>query len=229
MFKNKYGNFLTVVLIIVIIAIVGLLGYFGYSFFVKSSKDNAAKQAISEFDKVVIENEEKNGDKEEGEIGDAELQPVDSSSTTQKNNKAYMDKYEILGTIKIPKTGVEYPILSEVTTKSLELSVAVLYPTVTETENPLNKANNTVIVGHNYRNGAFFSNNKKLSNGDQIIIKDAEGQSVTYVIYNMYQTTQEDSDYIIRDTGGAREISLSTCTDDSKGRLIIWAKEQQES
>lgn len=27
-----------------------------------------------------------------------------------------------------------------------------------------------------------------------------------------------------RDTGGKPEISLTTCTDDSKARIIIWAK-----
>jgi hypothetical protein len=29
-----------------------------------------------------------------------------------------------------------------------------------------------------------------------------------------------------RDTEGRREISLQTCTDDSSGRIIIWAAEE---
>ena len=33
---------------------------------------------------------------------------------------------------------------------------------------------------------------------------------------------------MLRDTAGKKEISLSTCTDDSSKRLIIWAKEEQE-
>ena len=28
-----------------------------------------------------------------------------------------------------------------------------------------------------------------------------------------------------RDTNGKREISLTTCTDDTRDRLIIWARE----
>ena len=36
----------------------------------------------------------------------------------------------------------------------------------------INQAGNTVIIGHNYRNGLFFSNNKKLNNGDKIYITD---------------------------------------------------------
>ena len=47
---------------------------------------------------------------------------------------------------------------------------------------------------------------------------------VKYVIYNKYETTPEDSDYMERNTDGKPEISLTTCTDDSKARLIIFAK-----
>ena len=84
---------------------------------------------------------------------------------------------------------------------------------------------NTVIVGHNYRNNLFFSNNKKLANGDKIYITDNSGNRIAYTIYNMYTTDPEDFDYAERNTNGKREISLSTCTDDVKQRLIIWAKE----
>ena len=46
------------------------------------------------------------------------------------------------------------------------------------------------------------------------------------MLYNIYETSAEDSDFIMRETNGKREISLSTCTDNSKGRLIIWAVEE---
>ena len=124
------------------------------------------------------------------------------------------------GTIKIPKTGIEYPVLGKLTTRSLEIAVAIA-------RGPgLNEVGNTVIYGHNYRNGLFFSNNKKLSNGDKIYITDASGEKVTYVIYHIYQTTPNDASYMQRETNGRREISLQTCTDDSSGRIIIWAAEQ---
>ena len=47
---------------------------------------------------------------------------------------------------------------------------------------------------------------------------------MTYTVYNKYETDDTDADYMTRDTQGAVEISLTTCTDDSKQRLIIWAK-----
>ena len=139
-----------------------------------------------------------------------------SSSTTQK----YTYKgFTVLGQIEIPKTNVKYPILEKVTKKSLETSVAIMYG-----PGP-NEIGNTTIAGHNYRNGLFFSNNKKLSNGDKIYITDNSGQRIEYVIYSMFEESPDYTDFMTRDVGNSREISLQTCTDDSKARLIILAKE----
>ena len=134
-----------------------------------------------------------------------------------KSAKTY-NGFVMVGYIQIPKTGINLPVLEEVTKASLEKSVAILYGP------GLNKPGNTVIVGHNYRNGLFFSNNKKIAVGDKIYITDLSGNKLTYVVYNTYETTPEDSEYMTRPTDGRTEISLSTCTDDSSGRIIIWAR-----
>lgn len=101
----------------------------------------------------------------------------------------------------------------------MEVGIAMLYgPGV-------NKVGNTVLAGHNYRNGTFFSNNKKLNEGDVIYLTDTSGKRVKYVIYKKYQTDSNDFSYATRTTNGKREISVSTCTDDSSARLLLWAKE----
>ncbi len=56
-------------------------------------------------------------------------------------------------------------------------------------------------------------------------IADNNGQTITYAIYKKYQTTPEDASFSTVDTNGKREIVLTTCTDDSKNRIIICAKE----
>ena len=116
---------------------------------------------------------------------------------------------------------MEYPILEKTTPSSIELAVAIMY-----SANGLNQPGNTVIAGHNYRNGSFFGNNDKLKNGDKIYITDNSGTKIKYNIYNIYETSPDDSDFIMRETNGKREVSLSTCTDNSKARLIIWAVEE---
>ena len=62
--------------------------------------------------------------------------------------------------------------------------------------------------------------------GDKVYITDTTGRRIKYNIYNIYETSPEDGDFIMRDTNGKREVSLSTCTDNSKARLIIWAVEE---
>lgn len=137
-----------------------------------------------------------------------------SSSTTKQTYKGF----GVLGTMEIPATKLKYPVLEKVTKKSIETAVAFLYGS------GLNQPGNSVIIGHNYRNGLFFSNNKKLNVGDKIYITDNEGKKLTYTIYNKFETTPEDTSFYQRDTGGKPEVTLSTCTDDSSARLIIFAK-----
>ena len=126
--------------------------------------------------------------------------------------------FNAIGTIEIPKTGVSYPILQDPPTpKKLETAIVALYPQ----DATLNTVGNVVLVGHNYRNGQFFSNNKKLTNGDRIYITDLYGNKVTYVIYNVFQTGVNDTEFYNRDTDGKMEITLSTCTDASNDQRII--------
>lgn len=89
----------------------------------------------------------------------------------------------------------------------------------------LNKIGNTVIIGHNYRNGAFFGSNKRLNEGDKVYITDNTGLRVEYTIYKKYLTPQEDYSYAQRDTNGKREVTLVTCHTDNRYRLVIWARE----
>ena len=229
--SSKYSNVLTIILVIVVTAIIGLVGYMIYDTVHQKNVNAQANTSIQEFDKVArkrvtSENETTEETTSEGSGFDDIVDSINKNATpkeeTQKpKDKVYLNGYEVLGYISIPKTKCEYPILSQVTAKSLDTAVAVLYPT----NAVLNTVGNIVIVGHNYRNNLFFSNNYKLGKGDKIIIT-SETEKVTYEIYNTYYTSQSDATYMQRDTEGRREISLSTCNNDSTQRLIIWAREK---
>lgn len=226
MFNNKYSNVLTVLLIIVIIAILGLIAYLGYDIFRKYYIDKDAQDFMERYEEQM--NNTNISDTTNTANDDTTNAYIDPGTDTQKpnngssgsnSNKYTYKGFGVLGTIEIPKTGIKYPVLDKVTIKSLEASVAYYYGP------GLNEIGNTTISGHNYRNGAFFGKNKKLANGDLIYITDNSGKKVKYTIYNIYTTSSNDGDYLTRDTNGKREISLTTCTDDSKGRLIVWARE----
>lgn len=228
---NRYGKVLTIILVILIIAILIIGGVLIYNYVIKPKIDgDRTIAAITEFDKNISEEVEGNQQGgQENQIQNnviTDIRPtenVPSNNSTQVKKKTYYEGYVMLGYITIDKTGVKEPILDEVTPEALDKAVAVLYPS-----NPkLNQPGNVVIIGHNYRNGKFFSNNKNLSTGDKIKIKDATGKELTYTIYQKFTTTEEDTSFYARDTRGAIEVTLSTCTDDAKERIIILARVEQ--
>ena len=231
MFRNKYSGFLTVLLVIAIIAIVVICAIAGTKIYKNYKAEKESKQAIAEFLTNVNTNKDNNTVSTNtitdtniivsNTIITGENVTVQQEQTTTAPKKVkFYKEFVMIGYIEIPKTDIEYPILVDTTAEALETSVGVLYPT-----NPnLNEKGNVVIIGHNYRNGKFFSNNKKLSVGDKINITDESGKKLTYTIYEIFETTPEDTEYMTRDTGDNIEISLSTCTDDGSKRLVILAK-----
>lgn len=228
MISNKYSNILTMLLVVFIVAILGIVAYFGYDLLNSKAVNDNAQSTLDEFEKAVTREtvSESTNNEVDGEVTNP-LDELNSMTNTeeevvQEPEKVYMEGYEVKGRIQIPKTGVDYPVLAEVTKRSLEIAVGIAYGP------GLNEVGNTIIYGHNYRNGLFFSDNKKLSNGDKVLITDQYGNTITYSIYNIYQTTPSDASYFTRDTQGKREISLQTCTDDSSARIIIWAVEDGE-
>lgn len=226
MFESKYSKVLTIILVIVIIAIVGLLGFLGYDYYQNYMVTKDTTDFVDNFQGEIEDGnvtEEGNASEEGNESGNPfdEIKAVEGNASSSNSGKRPTYKgFGVLGTIEIPATNLKYPVLEKVTKSSIEAAVARLYPSSGE----LNEPYNTVIIGHNYRNGLFFSNNKKLNNGDKIYITDNNGNKKTYTIYNKFETTPEDTSFYQRDTGGVPEITLSTCTDDSKARLILFAK-----
>lgn len=219
MFNNsKYGNLLTVILVISIVAIVGIIAIIGYKMYKSYYTKTGALTAATEFEQAVQDNNAVQNDNTNSIISN--IQDTFNNTTGSTGQKTTYKGFVVVGTIQIPAIDLKYPILEKNTKKSLETSVALMY-----TSNGLNEVGNSVIIGHNYRNGTMFSNVKKLKKGDIIYITDTSGRKVKYTIYDIYRTSGSDGKYITRNTGGKREISLSTCTDDSKARTIVLAKE----
>lgn len=227
--NSKYSNVLTILLVIIIIAILCIIGFLGYRYVKSINSKNQSEDFVDAFlndtnanqntdnnTSTENNNNDNNNDDDYVVNVDEGTKPNDETSGTAQKYKGYT----VAGSIEIPATNLKCPILSreEYSTSALATSVCEIYGP------GLNKEGNTVISGHNFRNGNFFSNNKKLNNGDKIYITDLTGKRLSYTIYNKYETEDNDSDYMVRDTQGATEISLTTCTDDSQKRIIIWAK-----
>lgn len=88
------------------------------------------------------------------------------------------------------------------------------------------KYGNLCIAGHNYKNNTFFSNLSKLEIGDIINIKDINGNTLDYKIYDIYKSTQTDLSSVNQDTNNLRVITLITCDNfNDNFRTVVKAKE----
>lgn len=128
-------------------------------------------------------------------------------------------EYYTLAVINIPKINVNYPIFSETTTELLKISPCKFWGA-----DP-NQEGNFCIVGHNYRNRHFFSKVPTLENGDIIEITDMYGRTLQYAVYDKFVVEPDDTACTSQLTNGRTEITLITCTDDSKQRVIVKARE----
>ena len=158
----------------------------------------------------------------------------DSSQTEEVNTKINNQPvkktvdgytYQTTATIMIPKIGVDLPIL-EGETGSVKETERLLKISPCKFWGPnINEVGNYCIVGHNYRNKLFFSKVPTLVNGDKITISETSGRVVTYEVYDKYVVEPSNKSCTSQLTGGKKEITLITCTDDSQGRYIIKARE----
>ena len=132
--------------------------------------------------------------------------------------------FDTFGEIRIPAIDLKQKVISSVTPDAIEVTCAYLY-----SSNGFNQVGNTVIIGHNYRNGKLFSNVTKLEVGNKIYLKTNGQEEIEYEVYKVFVTTSSDATFYNRETNGKREITLSTCTDDADttdNRLIVLAREK---
>lgn len=226
MFENKYSKVLTIMLVAIIIAIVVLLGFLAFDYLHKYSSTKQASDFVEDYQGDLNSGDqgsEENVVEENATLGEIDQIQSGTTSSNASGKKKYKG-FTVVGTMKIPSINLEYPIVEEITTKSLETALVALYPS----GDNLNMPGNTVVIGHNYRNGTFFSNLKKLATGAKIYVTDYKGTTLNYEVYNKFEANQNDTSFYARDTNGLAELTLSTCTDASNDqRTIIFAKQVQ--
>ena len=224
--EEAYKKVLNVFFIILLIILLCIAGYVAYRFISAKIINDDSDKYIAEFtneigdiDGNIISDETLNDSTNSNETSTNKAEKVKTarSSLSKKSVGKYYN-YDVCGYIRIPKTGIKYPIIATLSKQALEKGVCVEYG-----PGP-NEPGNTVIAGHNYLNRLFFSKNKNLNIGDKVYITDLYGVTVEYTIYNKFETSPQDTSYMFRDTGGIPEITLATCSQNGSARLILYAK-----
>lgn len=157
------------------------------------------------------------------EITEPSIIQVNEQAKVQTSASGY--NYKSIATIEIPKLKLNYPILQG-ETGTPEETEALLKMSPCKYHGPEpNEIGNFCVVGHNYRNSKFFSKVPTLVSGDTVKITDLTGRTITYVVYDKYTVDPSDTRCTTQLTGGKKEVTVITCTDDSKGRVVVKCKE----
>lgn len=148
--------------------------------------------------------------------------PIQSQTQKQYPKEEIIKEYkgyEVCARLQIPAIELETYVLKEYSIQALNVSVTKFWGA-----NP-NQIGNFCVAGHNFVRKNMFRNLKKLVVGDKIIVTDNFVGIVEYEVYDIFQVNPKEVDCLDQETNGKREITLITCTTDSKKRIIVKARE----
>lgn len=128
--------------------------------------------------------------------------------------------YEIEGIIEIPKIKIKYPILNKTTEETMKISVTKFWGP------DLNQIGNYTIAGHNNKDGTMFGKTKNLQIGDIIKLTNLKNEVIEYEIFDIYSINPNDVSCVESVKAKTREVTLITCTNGHKNRLIVKAREK---
>ena len=187
-----------ILLVILIISAV-IVSFLVITKYINMSKvENEAKQIIENIN-VEIQSNNNN-------------EPITEIKQEIQGNK-------VVGIIKIPKIELEYPILETTSVETLKLSITKFWG------NQINEIGNVTLAGHNNLSGTMFGKTKKLEIGDIIELTDIQNVTLKYEIFDKYVIDPNDIRCILPIKEDTREVTLITCTNGNKNRLIIKARE----
>lgn len=125
----------------------------------------------------------------------------------------------VIGIINIPKIELEYPILDTTTKENMRTSITRF------SGGEVNEIGNLALAGHNNYDGTMFGRNDELKAGDKIYLTDLQKNTVEYEINSIFVTDPNDVSILETKEEKIREITLITCENGNKSRLIVKAEE----
>ena len=205
--KRKQKKLLNSIFLIIFFAIIILLEIQVYNKNILIKNQEIAKQKVTESN--INKSEEKNNSE---------------TNNTKKSDENIPEQYYgylVEAKLEIPTINLGTYVLGKYSAQSLKVSVTKFWG------GDANEIGNYCIAGHNFKNKNMFYNLRKLKIGDEIYLTDTKSRKVKYKIYNIYQVLPEEVSCLSQRTNGNKEITLITCTYNSKKRIIVKAKEEK--
>lgn len=183
--------------LISLILIIGFIMYQVYLLYNLRKKENYSKNLLNSFN----------------------IETLYSLENSSYNIIDLNNSFSVIGIIEIPKIKIKYPILSNVSDEFLKISACRFYGPYP------NKIGNLCIAAHNYDDDRFFGNLNKLNLDDEIKIYDSSNNCISYYVYDKFESLINDTSCTSQNTNGKKEITLVTCNNINKKRIIVKAKE----
>lgn len=167
----------------------------------------------------------KNMQSDENEKKNQEVVEVFSSADSTQKQELTLNGYKVIGIIKIPAIDLEYPILEMNVSNPEEAKEPMRLAIIKYWGGDVNGYGNLSLAGHNNYNGTMFGKTKNLKIGDIVELTDLDNQTVQYQIYDIFKTDPNDVTILETKDEAIREVTLITCTNGNRERLILKAKE----
>lgn len=201
--KNKVIIVVGILLIVTILILIGIATYDFYQ----------GKQIEKDVDNILKQLDEQIEINTNVRTQDPITNTIDEENNINETNGTILiNDYAIYGKIQISSVGIKYHIV-EYNDKNLKNNICNL------ANMPINGTGNLCIAGHNTSNGTLFGKLKKVKCGDIVEVTNVYGQKYKYIIYSI--TSVEPEDNSLMQTSEQPIITLLTCTNSAKQRLVV--------
>ena len=142
-----------------------------------------------------------------------------------KQEEITMNGYKVIGIVSIPKLDIKYPILDVETYNPKDAEKPMKFSIIKYWGANVNDYGNLSIAGHNNYDGTMFSKLNKMDIGDIVELTDLNNKTIEYKVYSKYNVDPNDVNILKTNDENFREVTLITCSNYNKDRLIIKAQE----
>jgi LPXTG-site transpeptidase (sortase) family protein len=168
---------------------------------------------------IIVALEEDTPVEEMIQVADEDNSEEEAHTETRSYNTSSGVAYDVEGTIRLERLGIDYPVLSDTSEDLLKISINKYWGPAP------NQVGNYCVVGHNYKNKKMFGRLSEAVNGDIVEVEDLNGRVVQYSVYDKYVVEPDDTSCTSQLTNGRREVTLITCTNYGTQRLVVKARE----
>ena len=192
---EKICNFMIIILVLALVIVLAMI-------IVKYGNNYKNEKEVSATLETIEQQLEEKSPEDEEELLDVEYKG-----------------YKIEGIIEIPKIDIKYPIINQTNEETMKLSITKFWGP------EANEIGNYTVAGHNNKDGTMFGKTKYLEIGDTIKLTNLKNETIEYKVFEIYSIDPDDVSIVNSVDPNTREITLITCTNGHKNRLITKARQ----